>query len=157
MFKIAQQTVNILKKKKIKISLAESCTGGLLSSYISAINGASKVFTLGLITYSNDSKVKILNISKKLIIKYGVVSEQCCTAMVNNLKKKTKTDIALAITGIAGPGGGTAKKPVGLVFIGIRIKKKILIKRFLFKKKTRIQVQRITVNKALKLITSILS
>ena len=157
MFKIAQRTVNILKKKKIKISLAESCTGGLLSSAITSVNGASKIFTLGLITYSNSSKVKILNVPKKLIIKHGSVSQQCCLSMVNNLKKKSKTNIALAITGIAGPEGGTTKKPVGLVFIGIRFKKKIIIKKFLFLEKSRIQIQKIAVNKALKLIMTILT
>ena len=157
MFKTAKHIVTLLKKKKLKIAFAESCTGGLLSSTITSVSGASKVFILGLVTYSNNSKINILNVSKKIIIKHGSVSKQCCVSMTNNLKKRAKSNIALAITGIAGPKGGTLKKPVGLVYIGIKFKKKLIIKKFLFKRKTRNQIQKLSVSESLKLIQSTLS
>ena len=152
MFKTAKHIVTLLKKKKLKIAFAESCTGGLLSSTVTSVSGASKVFEIGLVTYSNRSKMNILKIPKKLIKKYGSVSEQSCSSMLNNLMRMTKTNITLAITGIAGPKGGSLKKPVGLVYIGVKIKNKITIKKFLFKKKKRIQIQKASANEALKLI-----
>ena len=152
MFKIAIKIIQICKKKRFKISLAESCTGGLTSSMITSVSGASKVFDIGLITYSNKSKINILKVPKKIIKKYGSVSKQCCSSMLHNLMKITKTNIALAITGIAGPKGGSLKKPVGLVYIGIKINNKTTIKKFLFKKKKRIQIQKASANEALKLI-----
>ena len=109
-----------LIRKKLKISVAESCTGGLLASTITSINGSSKIFDLGLVTYSNQTKIKILKVNKSIIQKYGAVSHDCCYAMVNNLSKISKARINISITGIAGPGGGSKKKPVGLVFIGIK-------------------------------------
>ena len=108
--------VKKLTKKKLKISLAESCTGGLLASSITSISGASKIFNLGLVTYSNQAKIKILKVNKNIIKKYGAVSQECCSAMVNNLSKISKANINVAVTGIAGPKGGTKQKPVGLVF-----------------------------------------
>ena len=155
MIKLAQKLVKLLKKKKLKVSFAESCTGGLLSSTITSINGSSKVFTLGLVTYSNQSKINILKVPKKIIIKYGAVSYETCLSMVKNLNKISKTDISLSITGIAGPKGGTKKKPVGLVYIGIKKGNKTLVKKFLFKNKKRSFVQKTTVNKALNLILSL--
>ena len=101
--------VKILTKKKLKISFVESCTGGLLSSAITSISGASKIFNLGLITYSNQAKIKFLKVNKSIIRKYGAVSHECCLAMVNNLSKISKADINVSITGIAGPKGGTKK------------------------------------------------
>ena len=119
MITIPLKIVKLLKRKRLNISFAESCTGGMLSSVVTSISGSSKVFNLGLITYSNESKIKVLKIPKKIIRKYGAVSEQVCVAMVKNLNKISKTNMALSITGIAGPKGGTKKKPVGLVYIGI--------------------------------------
>ena len=145
-----------LKNKKLKISFAESCTGGLLSSSITSVSGSSKVFNLGLVAYSNESKIKVLKISKKIIRKYGTVSEQVCKAMVENVSKIGKSNIAVSITGIAGPGGGTKKKPVGLVFIGIKKGNQISVKKYLFKNKSRTYIQKNSVNKSLKLILSIL-
>ena len=116
----------IIKKlitKKITISVAESCTGGLIASEIISIPNSSKIFNLGLITYSNKSKEKILNIKKKNLIKFGAVSPQICKEMVENLYKITKSKICISTTGIAGPSGGSALKPVGLVYIGLNIKK----------------------------------
>ena len=151
----SKKLINLLKKKKLKISFAESCTGGLLSSIITSNAGSSKVFDLGLVTYSNQAKQKILKVPNKIIKKYGAVSTQCCLSMVNNLSKISKSHINISITGIAGPKGGTRKKPVGLVFIGLKFKRKILINKYLFKNKSRINFQKITVNKVIKTVLSI--
>ena len=152
MKKLSQRIVRVLRKKKLKISFAESCTGGLLSSTITSISGSSKIFSLGLVTYSNESKIKTLKISKKTIMKHGAVSYETCLSMVKNLSKISKTDISISVTGIAGPKGGTKQKPVGLVFIGIKKGNKTLVIKYLFKNKKRILIQRTTVNKALNLI-----
>ena len=144
--------IKLLIKKKIKVSFAESCTGGLLASTVTSINGASKVFSLGLITYSNQSKIKVLKVNKNIIKKYGAVSYECCKSMVNNLAKISKANINISITGIAGPKGGTKQKPVGLVYIGIKKGNKIKVKEYLFKSQKRSSIQRATVKKALDLI-----
>ena len=147
--------IKILNKKKLKISFVESCTGGLLASSITSISGASKVFNLGLVTYSNQAKINILKVNKNIIKKYGAVSHECCSAMVKNLSKISKANINVSITGIAGPKGGTKQKPVGLVYIGVKKGKKILINKYLFKSKKRSSIQRATVKKALDLILRI--
>jgi competence/damage-inducible protein CinA C-terminal domain len=118
--KLAKKVVKLLSKKRLKISFAESCTGGLLSSSITSISGSSKVFTIGFVTYSNLAKINILKVPKKIIIKHGAVSYETCSSMVKNINKISKTNISLSITGVAGPKGGTRRKPVGLVFIGIK-------------------------------------
>ena len=147
--------VKKLIKKKLKISFAESCTGGLLSSSITSISGSSKIFNLGLVTYSNQAKIKFLKINKNIIKKYGAVSHECCLAMVNNLSKISKANINVSITGIAGPNGGTKQKPVGLVYIGIKKGNKTQIYKCFFKNKTRSSIQKATVKKALKLVNRI--
>ena len=152
MKKLSQKLVKLLSKKRLKISFVESCTGGLLSSSITSISGSSKIFTLGLVTYSNKSKMNILKIPKKIIMNHGAVSYETCLHMVKNLNKISKTNISLSITGVAGPKGGTKQKPVGLVFIGIKKGNKILIRKFLFKNKKRNLIQKASVNKALNLI-----
>jgi len=144
--------IRLLTKKKLKISFAESCTGGLLASSITSISGASKVFNLGLVTYSNQAKIKVLKVNKNIIRKHGAVSHECCYAMVNNLSKMSKANINVSITGIAGPKGGTKQKPVGLVYIGIKRGKKTLINKYLFKSKKRSLIQKATVKKALDLV-----
>ena len=154
MKKLSQKIVNVLRKKGLKISFAESCTGGLLSSSITSISSSSKVFTIGLVTYSNQSKISLLKVPKKIISKHGAVSYETCLSMVKNLNKISKTNISVSITGIAGPKGGTKKKPVGLVFIGIKKGNKTLVKKYLFKNKKRSSIQRVTVDKALNLILS---
>ena len=153
---VFQRLVKLLSKKKLKISFAESCTGGLLSSSITSISGSSKVFTVGLVTYSNQAKINILKVPKKIIMKNGAVSYETCLSMVKNLNKISKTDISVSITGVAGPKGGTKEKPVGLVYIGIKKGKKIIIKKNLFKNKNRNSIQRSTVKKALKMILDII-
>ena len=156
MKKLSQKIVKLLSKKKLKISFAESCTGGLLSSAITSISGSSKVFTIGLVTYSNQSKINLLKVPKNIIRKHGAVSYETCLSMVKNLSKISKTNISVSITGIAGPKGGTRKKPVGVVFIGIKKDNKTLVKKHLFKNKKRTSFQRATVIKALNLILSFL-
>ena len=143
-----------LVRKKLKISSAESCTGGMLASKITSISGASKVFNLGLVTYSNQAKIKILKVNKNIIKKYGAVSQECCEAMVVNLSKISQANINIAITGIAGPKGGTKKKPVGLVFIGVKKGNKIIVSKNIFKSKNRISIQKLTVKKTIKIINS---
>ena len=147
-----KKIISLLKRKKLKLAIAESCTGGMLSSNITSVSGSSKVFVMGFVTYSNQSKNQILKIPKKVIKKYGAVSSQCCYSMVNNLSKISKCNINISITGIAGPRGGTKEKPLGLVYVGIKKAKKVEIKRFLFKNKNRPKVQRAAVKKALELI-----
>jgi len=153
---LSRNIIKKLNKKKLKISFAESCTGGLLSSVITSVNGSSKVFNLGLVTYSNQSKIKVLKVSKKIIRKYGAASEQVCKAMAKNVSKIGKTNMSVSVTGIAGPNGGTRKKPVGLVYVGIKKDNKISIKKYLFKNKGRSYIQKATVNKCLGLILSAL-
>ena len=154
MKKLSQKVVKLLSKKRLKISFAESCTGGLLSSSITSITGSSKVFTLGLVTYSNKSKINILKVPKKIIMKHGAVSYETCLSMVKNLYKISRTNISISITGVAGPNGGTKQKPVGLVFIGVKKGNKTLVKKFLFKNRTRNSIQRSTVYRVLNLILS---
>ena len=121
---------------------------------ITSVAGSSRVFKLGIVSYSNDSKIKILNVSKILIKKYGAVSKQVCKAMAKNVSKMGKTYMSISITGIAGPSGGTAIKPVGLVYVGIKKGNKITINKYLFKNKGRSYIQKRTVNKCLDLILS---
>ena len=146
--------VKQLNKKNLKISFAESCTGGMLASKITSISGASKVFGLSLVTYSNQAKISVLKVNKNIIQKYGAVSSQCCEAMVKNLAKISKAQINVSITGIAGPNGGTKKKPIGLVYIGVKNKNKILITKNIFKQKSRKAIQNATVKRTLEIIKS---
>ena len=153
---LQKKIVSLLKRKKLKISLAESCTGGMLSSTITSVSGSSKVFTMGLVTYSNQSKTSILKVPQKIIKKYGAVSVQCCLAMVNNLAKISKSKVCVSITGIAGPKGGSNQKPVGLVYIGIRAGKKVVVNKCNFKNKGRIFIQKQTVKKTLNLLVQLI-
>tara|TARA_B110000261_G_C12810934_1_gene248313 strand:- start:87 stop:545 length:459 start_codon:yes stop_codon:yes gene_type:complete len=147
--------VKILTKKRLKIAFAESCTGGMLASEITSVSGASKVFGIGLVTYSNQAKITVLKVNKNIIQKYGAVSPQCCEAMVKNLSKISKAQINVSITGIAGPNGGTKKKPVGLVYIGVKKNNKIFITKNLFKEKNRKDIQKSTIRRTFKIIKSL--
>ena len=153
---LEKKIFNILLKKKLKLAVAESCTGGMLSSAITSVSGSSKVFTLGLVAYSNQSKTKVLKVPKNIIRKYGSVSEQVCLTMVKNLNKISKTNISISISGIAGPSGGTKIKPVGLVYVGIKKGNRTEVKKYLFKNKGRSYIQKAAVNKSLGLILSFL-
>ena len=156
MINLSLKILKLLTKKKLTLSFAESCTGGLLASSITSFSGSSKVFNMGLVTYSNNAKVKLLKVPKKTITKYGAVSYETCLSMVKNLSKISKSNISISITGIAGPNGGTKEKPVGLVYIGLKKGSKTIIKKNLFKSKNRISIQKATVNQALKMILKIL-
>ena len=151
-----QKIVALLKKKKLKISFAESCTGGLLSSAITSVNGSSKVFSIGLVTYSNEAKITVLKVAKNIIKKYGAVSIQCCMAMATNLSKISKSKICISITGIAGPKGGSKQKPIGLVYIGIKIGKKVTVNKCNFRNKGRVFIQKQTVKKTLNLLLKLI-
>ncbi len=156
MSNLSLKIVKLLTSKGLTVSLAESCTGGLLSSSITSHSGSSKMFDMGLVTYSNNSKVKLLKVPKKTISKHGAVSYETCLSMVENLSKISKSNISISITGVAGPNGGTKEKPIGLVYIGLKKGRKIIIKKNLFKSKKRISIQKATVNQALKMILNIL-
>ena len=156
MKKISQRVVKLLIKKRLKISFAESCTGGLLSGSITSINGSSKIFTLGLVTYSNEAKIKILKVPKNIIMRHGSVSYETCLSMVKNLSKISKSNISVSITGVAGPNGGTRIKPVGLVFIGVKKGNKTIINKYQFKSKNRISIQKSTVINSLKMIKKVI-
>ena len=145
-----------LIKKKLTISVAESCTGGLLAHNFTKLANSSKYFEMGLITYSNQAKIKSLMVNKNIIQKYGAVSKECCKKMVQNLSKISKSKINVSITGIAGPGGGTKEKPVGLVYIGIKKGNKIIINKTIFKSKSRKNIQYLTVKKVIQKILKII-
>ena len=152
MDKKTKQVVSKLKSKKISISIAESCTGGMLAQYITSISGSSKIFTFGIISYSNQSKIKYLSVPLKIIKKYGTVSKECCNSMLNGLSKLSNAQLNIAITGIAGPAGGTKQKPVGLVYIGIKKNNKIEIHKCLFKRQNRENIRKNSVKKSLEII-----
>ncbi len=154
--KLNNKIISLLKKKKFKLAIAESCTGGMLSNYITSVSGSSKIFTLGLITYSNQAKISILKVPQKIIKKNGAVSVQCCLAMVNNLSKISKSKVCISITGIAGPKGGSKQKPVGLVYIGIRVGRKVAINKCNFRNNGRTFIQKQAVKKSLNLLLKLI-
>ena len=145
-----------LIKKKVTISVVESCTGGLLAHNFTKLANSSKYFEMGLITYSNRAKIKILKVNKNIIQKYGAVSKECCKAMVQNLSRISKSKINVSITGIAGPGGGSRDKPVGLVYIGVKKGKTLLIKEKKFKSKNRNSIQKSTVKEVFKTVINLI-
>ena len=151
-----KKIISLIKRKRMKLAIAESCTGGILSSAITSVSGSSKIFTMGLVTYSNQAKTSILKVPQKIIKKYGAVSVQWCLAMVNNLSKISNSKVCISITGIAGPNGGSKQKPVGLVYIGIKIGKKVMINKCNFKNKGRIFIQKQTVKKSLNLLAQLI-
>ena len=145
-----------LIKKKLTISIAESCTGGLLAHNLTKLPNSSKYFQMGLTTYSNQAKIKILKVNKKIIEKYGAVSKECCKSMVQNLTKISKSKINVSITGIAGPGGASKNKPIGLVYIGIKKGKTVLIDKNKFKSKNRNSIQKSSVQRVIKIILNLI-
>ena len=145
-----------LIKKKLTISVAESCTGGLLAHNLTKLANSSKYFQMGLTTYSNQAKIKILKVNKNVINKYGAVSKECCKSMVQNLSKISKSKINVSITGIAGPGGSSKKKPVGLVYIGIQKGKTLIIKENRFNSNNRNFIQKLTVREVIKIVLNLI-
>ncbi len=119
--KTVTNVVELLKSGGLTVATAESCTGGLLSELITSVPGASEVFELGLCTYSGKMKEKMLGVPRGLIDKYGVVSSRVASCMADGLKKISGADICISVTGVAGPGGGTEKTPVGTVYIGFDV------------------------------------
>jgi PncC family amidohydrolase len=144
----------ILKKfvqRAQTLAIAESCTGGLIGDRLTNIAGASAFFLLGIIAYDYAAKTKILGVSSALLKKHGAVSSQVASAMAQGVRKILKTDYGLSVTGIAGPGGATKTKPVGLVFISISTKQKTIVKKFLFKG-TRLAIKKEAAQTALKML-----
>ena len=157
MSNLSLKIVKLLTKKKLTVSFAESCTGGLLASSITSISGSSKVFSMSFVTYSNYAKVKLLNVPKKTIKKFGAVSYETCLSMVKNLSKISQSNISVSITGVAGPNGGTKEKPVGLVYIGVKKGSKIIVRKNLFKSKKRIFIQKKTVKETLEILKTLIN
>ena len=145
-----------LIKKRLTISVAESCTGGLLAHNLTKLANSSKYFQMGLTTYSNQAKIRILKVNKNIINKYGAVSNECCKAMVQNLSKISKSKINVSITGIAGPGGASKIKPIGLVYIGIQKGRKLFVKENKFKSKNRNSIQKSTVKEVIKILFNLI-
>lgn len=146
-----KEIVNLLLKNKKTIAIAESCTGGLISSALTRLSGSSKFFKLGLVVYSNQAKSRLLNIYPRDISRFGAVSRRIALLMAKGVKKLAKTDIGISTTGIAGPAGGSKKKPVGTVFIALAYKNSVWVEKFKFIG-TRTQIRIKTKNKALSLI-----
>ena len=140
---LSDKVVKKLLQKKISLSIAESCTGGLIANTITKYSGVSKIFSYGIISYSNKAKSKYLSVSKTNLSKFGAVSKEVAEDMVNGLYKSEKTQICISTTGIAGPNGGTKLKPVGLVYIGIKVNKSNYIYKKIYKGK-RLGIQRKT-------------
>ena len=145
-----------LIKKKLSISVTESCTGGLLAHNLTKLANSSKYFQMGLTTYSNQAKIKILKVNKNIIKKYGAVSHECCKAMVRNLSKISKSKINISITGIAGPGGASKNKPVGLVYMGIKKGRTLIVKENRFKSNNRNSIQKLTVREVIKIVLNLI-
>jgi len=145
-----------LIKKKLTMSVAESCTGGLLAHNFTKLANSSKYFQMGLTTYSNQAKIKILRVNKNIIKKYGAVSKECCKVMVKNLSNISKSRINVSITGIAGPGGGSKHKPIGLVYIGIKKGNYLKIHEHKFKSKNRNKIQLLTVKETIKKLLNLI-
>ncbi|MDP2939365.1 MAG: CinA family protein [Candidatus Omnitrophota bacterium] len=153
--KTEQKIAKLLKQKHKTISIAESCTGGLICHKLTNIPGSSRYFKLGIVAYSNQAKINLLNISENLIKTKGAVSKEACLLMAKNIRKIAKTDFGMAITGIAGPTGATATKPVGLVYIALAIAEKSIVKKFNFKGR-RLSIKSLAAESALKLLEKML-
>ena len=144
-----------LIEKNYKIATAESCTGGLVGHKLTNISGSSNYFDRGIISYSNESKIELLDVPKNIIDKYGAVSNEVAVAMAEGIRRKYRVDVGLSTTGIAGPTGGTKEKPVGLVFIGISLKGNSYAKKFIFEG-DRLRNKELSCNAALNMLLDVL-
>jgi nicotinamide-nucleotide amidase len=153
---ILKKISTILKEKGLKIATAESCTGGLISHSFTNISGSSDYFDRGIVSYSNKAKMELLGVSDDILIKYGAVSEQVAKAMAEGLRNRSKVDIGIATTGIAGPTGGTKEKPVGLVYIAISTEDLTQVNKFQFSG-SRLENKESTLNAALKMLLDLLN
>lgn len=153
---LEEEVVELLKEKKYTLTTAESCTAGKVAGRVMNVAGASAVYNEGYITYSNEAKERLLGVKHDTLVAYGAVSEQTAAEMAEGAAKAANADAALSVTGIAGPGGGTPEKPVGLVYIGCYVKGKITVKKCLFTG-DRAQNRDASVEQALQLLRSSLS
>lgn len=154
--KLESSIINNLIQKKIMVATAESCTGGLLAAAFTSYPGVSAIYQHGVITYSNEAKSKLLKVRPETLRRNGAVSRQVCAQMCFNLAKNSKCQLTLATTGVAGPGGGTKSKPVGLVYAGVCYQKIIYIKKLQFSSKlSRLQIQKGTVKECFEMIKEI--
>ncbi len=142
----------LLKDHQITLALAESCTGGRISKSITSFSGDSSFFLGSLVCYSNDVKINLLHVKKNTIASFGAVSNETCLEMINGIKKSFNSQAGIAVTGIAGPTGGSKEKPVGTVFIGVFFNDHIEIKKFNFNNKSRKKVQNKAEIEAIKLL-----
>lgn len=148
----AEETaVTLLKEKNLTLSLAESCTGGAVAARIVNVPGASDIFPLGFVTYSNEAKRQCLGVKKSTLKKHGAVSEKCAFEMAQGAARAAGTSVSLSVTGIAGPGGGTLEKPVGTVFMGCCVNGKTRVKEFHFEG-SRAEIREQSVKKGLKFL-----
>lgn len=155
--KLAQSVVKLLCEKKLKIGTAESCTGGMLSQYITSVAGSSEVFEMGICSYSNRIKTQELGVPEAFIESFGVVSEQVASAMAKAVAQKASADIGVGITGVAGPGGGTKEKPVGTVFVAVCFGEKLVVKNLsLNENSDRDTIRKLTVISAFRMILDII-
>ena len=154
---VESKTIQFLLDQQISVSTAESCTGGLLASRFTSQAGISQIYQSGLITYSNEAKIKHLKVSPSSLKRHGAVSRQVCSQMCFNLHKITRSDLTFATTGVAGPGGGTKSKPVGLVYVGIYYQKNIHVAQLSFSSRmTRLQIQKGTVKECFLMASEII-
>ena len=154
--KQSEELLKICKLNKISVTTAESCTGGMLASSIVSVNGSSSIFKSGIVTYSNESKAEFLKIPLKLINENGAVSETIAFQMAKNVLSIMNSSLSIAVTGIAGPSGGSNDKPVGLVWIAIGTKENVITKKYLFKG-NRLKIRQQTTLEALKLANGIIN
>lgn len=150
------EVVSLLKKQNKKMATAESCTGGLLSSAITNVSGASDVFEMGICTYSNNVKMQLINVKKQTLDEFGAVSAQTAAQMAMGIKNLANADFGVGITGVAGPTGGTAQKPVGLVYISVSCNDGTFVQKILVENSTRNQVRAKSVETALLLVIALL-
>ena len=156
MNKLLNQIAKTLTRKKFTLSVCESCTGGMLGSIITQVPGSSKYFPGGIIAYSNEVKQKIVGVKPTTLKKYGAVNAEVVREMAQGVRKRFKSDIGIGITGIAGPSGGSKRKPVGMVYIGIAYNKRILAEKYLFKG-NRDQIRKKACKQALVLLNHLLT
>lgn len=145
---LEEEIVGLMREKQLTLAVAESCTGGMLSSRIIDVAGVSEVYKAGFVTYANEAKMNLIGVKEETLAQYGAVSEQTAKEMVEGALKAGKADVALATTGIAGPGGGTKEKPVGLVYIACGSTENIAVERCLFDG-TRSEIRQASVEHAL--------
>ena len=148
---IEKTVARILTQKKLTLALAESCTGGLVADSLTNIPGSSKYFILGIVAYSNETKIRLLNVPREALVQHGAVSKEIALLLAQNVKRLGQADVGLGITGIAGPGGASSSKPVGIIFIAVSLGHHNYFKKFKFSG-TRLKIKRLAKDSALALL-----